>query len=141
MSTKPKQKGSYLAQFFPKLFGVLNDSNIDQAQIAELENEAEAAVAVGKEQGLENPEALAEPDTENATEDDELTKLRAQVTELQNTNASLKTENTKFKSQHKAQVAAGVTLPNEDASVRNAQEAPAFASDSPMGIALSRFQK
>lgn len=140
MSTKPKQKGSYLAQFFPKLFGVLNDSNVDQAQIAELENEAEAAVAVGKEQGLESPEALAEPDTENAAEDDELTKLKAQVTQLQNTNASLKSENVKFKKAHQTQVAAGVALPGEDASVRNVQEAPAFASDSPMGIALAHFK-
>lgn len=137
MSAKTN-KGSFLARALPSIFGFLNEKDVDQAKLAEFEKEAQAAISGNQDTELADPETLDEPE---AADDDELTKLKAQVTQLENTNASLKTENTKFKSQHKAQVAAGVTLPNEDASVRNAQEAPAFASDSPMGIALSRFQK
>ncbi|PQA59171.1 hypothetical protein [Siphonobacter curvatus] len=139
MSTKTN-KGSFLAKVLPSLFGYLNEKDVDQAKLADIEKEAQAAFTAGKSTDLEDPEGLEEPDTE-AAEDDELTKLKAEVASLKKTNASLTTENTKFKKAHQNQAAAGKVLPNEDAGTRGQAEEPQFAANDPMGIALSHWSQ
>lgn len=137
MSTKTN-KGSFLAKALPSIFGFLNEKDVDQAKLAEFEQEAKAALDAGGE-GLENPEDLEEPDTE-ASEDDELTKLKAQVDSLTKANASLKSENSKFKTSHQKAAAAGRVTPKEDVSARNQEEEPEFAANSPMGFALAQMK-
>ncbi len=88
MSTKTN-KGSFLAKALPSIFGFLNEKDVDQAKLAEFEQEAKAALEAGGGEGLDNPEDLEEPDTE-ASEDDELTKLKAENARLLTANASLK---------------------------------------------------
>lgn len=138
--SKPKEKGSFLAKHFPKLFSHFNESEVDQAKLAEFETEASEAIAAGIEAGLENPETLEEPDTE-ASEDEDPAKLKAEVERLKGVNATLQTQNAKYKQTHKQQAAAGLALPNEDTSVRGQQEQPAFAANTPMGMALKHWQK
>lgn len=138
MSTKTN-KGSFLAKALPSIFGFLNEKDVDQAKLAEFEQEAKAALEAGGGEGLDNPEDLEEPDTE-ASEDDELTKLKAQVDSLTKANASLKSENSKFKTSHQKAAAAGRVTPKEDISARNQEEEPVYAANSPMGFALAQLK-
>ncbi|MDR6195917.1 hypothetical protein [Siphonobacter sp. SORGH_AS_0500] len=135
--SKPPKKGSFLARNFPKLFSLINEKGVDQAQLAEIEQEADQALAAGIEAGLQGEgEDLEDPDTEASDDDDEQTKLKAEVARLTAENATLKTQNGKFKQSHKQQAAAGRALPKTDASTLGQQEQPQFAANSVMGLAM-----